>query len=215
VSTAYVEPTYSHPCSNSSESTWVGIGGDSASDPLGQDGTGDGYGDLEEHEAWFEIVPVGPVFAGQESEAEAFSSPLVTAAGHVVVARTDFSGHSYRFVVADVTTGMWSPVQVETYNAAIPVDEYFSGDSAEAIAERPGHWVNGNLQLLNLSDFGSIKFSQFSVNGGPIADYPFGTKDYVLDSPNGVLMAGPVPTPPTELLQLRSGRFIDYYEHCS
>lgn len=85
---------------------------------------------------------------------------LTTAAGHHFFASTRRITGGYQFFVEDVTTNSSQALNVM-------INDY-SGDSAEAIAERP---TMSNGQLANLSNFGTLSFTQSLANGNGINTY--------------------------------------------
>lgn len=146
----YNEPTFgSSRCTTNEESTWAGIGGNGSTDPLGQAGTAHNVAGLANHQAWWEVVPGVAMTAIN----------LTTAAGHHFFASTRRITGGYQFFVEDVTTNSSQVLNVMINN--------YSGDSAEAIAERPT--LNG--QPTNLSNFGTLTFTQSLANGNGINTY--------------------------------------------
>lgn len=141
----YIEPTYySSACSTNAEVTWAGLGGYNGSgDALGQDGTAHGVPGVGNHQAWWEIVPgynIVPVnFYGHN--------------GDLFDASTRWLGNGYRFYLYDYGSGTTDAFDVSSST--------YSGDSAEAIAERPT--INGSFS--NLSNFGTMTFSETQANG--------------------------------------------------
>ena len=115
----YDEPTFgSSRCSTNEESTWAGIGGAHLGDPLGQAGTAHNEPGLANHQAWWKVVPDVNTVAIN-----------LTTAGHSFFASTRRITGGYQFFVENVATNTTQAV-----NAMI---NHYSGDSAEAIAERP------------------------------------------------------------------------------
>jgi Peptidase A4 family len=142
----YLEPTYySSRCSTNAEVTWAGLGGNSSGDPLGQDGTGYGVPGLGAHQAWWYILPG---YSG--------AVPVPGLYGHsgiVFDASVRWLGDAYRFYMEDYYSDTTMAFDVSTSS--------YSGDSAEAIAERP----RINSKFSNLSNFGTLSFEQTEANG--------------------------------------------------
>jgi hypothetical protein len=153
----YIEPTYyGSVCSTNAEVTWAGLGGYYGSgDDLGQDGTGYGVPGMAAHQAWWEIVPgydIVPVnFFGHS--------------GYLFDASTRWLGDGYRFYLYDYESGTTDAFDVSSST--------YSGDSAEAIAERPT--INGSLS--DLSNFETLTFDATQANGIGFNEYsPTGTR---------------------------------------
>lgn len=171
--TWYVEPTYyGSACSTNAEVTWAGLGGYYGSgDGLGQDGTAHGVPGMGDHQAWWEIVPgynIIPVnFYGHS--------------GYLFDASTRWLGNGYRFYLYDYYSATTDAFDVSSGT--------YSGDSAEAIAERPT--INGSFA--NLSNFGTMTFSASQANGVGMNNYsPNGTRHglHMIDT-SGTDMADP------------------------
>lgn len=169
--TWYIEPTYySSVCSTNAEVTWAGLGGYSEDD-LGQDGTGSGVPGMADHQAWWEIYPdydIVPVdFFGHS--------------GYLFDASTRWLGNAYRFFLYDYESGTTDAFDVSSST--------YSGESAEAIAERPR--INGSPSYL--SNFGTLTFSAAQANNVGFDQYsPTGTRHgiHMIDA-NGNDMADP------------------------
>jgi hypothetical protein len=163
----YDEPTFgSSRCSTNEESTWAGIGGAHLGDPLGQAGTAHNEPGLANHQAWWEVVP----------DVNTVAINLTTAAGHHFFTSTRRITGGYQFFVEDVATNTTQAV-----NAMI---NHYSGDSAEAIAERP---TTSSGALADLSNFGTLTFLQSLANGNGINTYnPQGVRHGVHMTSNGL-----------------------------
>ncbi|MGH8302929.1 MAG: G1 family glutamic endopeptidase [Steroidobacteraceae bacterium] len=149
--TYYTEPTfYGSRCSSNSEVTWAGIGGYYGSgDDLGQDGTLHNIGGASDHQGWSEIVP------GQSIQPQnIFGHP-----GYQFDASTRRISGGYRFYMYDYYSR-----KTLAYDVGL---NHYSGDSAEAIAERP---TSGN-SLTNLSNFGTLTFQNTYANGSAINNF--------------------------------------------
>jgi hypothetical protein len=147
----YVEPSFGGSvCSTNAEVTWAGIGGYyGSSDDLGQNGTAHNVPGVGNHQAWWEIIPfysIVPInFYGH--------------AGYLFDASTRWLGNGYRFYFYDYYSGTTDALNVD--------DAAYSGDSAEAIAERP---KVGN-SFTNLSNFGTLEFQSTQANGVGLDQY--------------------------------------------
>ena len=147
----YVEPAfYGSVCSSNAEATWAGIGGYYGDgDGLGQDGTAHNVPGMANHEAWWEIVPgyniVAVNFRGHP--------------GYLFDASTRWLGNGYRFYFYDYYSRKTLAFDVSS--------SIYSGDSAEAIAERP--LINGSLS--NLSNFRTLTFRHAKANGNYFSRY--------------------------------------------
>ncbi len=163
----YYEPTFGGSrCTTNAEVTWSGIGGWSPSDPLGQDGTAHNVPYMANHQAWYEVYPLEGII------------PLSLTA----------SAADY---MTDYTSWYTSPdryggfVQDLTQNTIINwsqdvASNYYSGDSAEAIAERPT--INGGLA--NLSNFGTMTFIGANADGMTFDQFS-GSARHAVDMYNG------------------------------
>lgn len=171
----YWEPIYmGSACSTNSAVIWGGIGGYGATDPLGQDGTAYQVPGMSNHQAWYEVYPLVSIIP----------LPLVEGAGDYTGALTawEASSSEYAGYVADGTTGALVPWSITVSPS------YYSGDSADAIAERPT--VGGTLT--NLSNFGTMAWNASETNGVYFSAFPSGQRKLVdmVDS-GGTLMAQP------------------------
>jgi hypothetical protein len=184
----YDEPTFgSSRCSTNSETTWAGIGGFSSNSALGQDGTAHNVVGLANHQAWWEVLPGVAMTAIN----------LTTAAGHNFFASTRRITGGYQFFVEDEATGSSQALNVMINN--------YSGTSAEAIAERPN--IGG---LTNLSNFGTLTFTQSLANGNGINTYnPQGVR-------HGIHMINNAGSPLADPSAIGSGgSFTDTQVSCS
>lgn len=141
----FIQPTFgSSRCSTNAESTWAGIGGYyGSSDDLAQDGTAHNEPGIGDGQAWWEIVP-------------GYNAVPVNLYGHYPYqfdASVRWLGNAYRFYMYDYDSGTTVALDVGSST--------YSGDSAEAIAERPE--IGGSDS--NLSNFGTLVFTQTEANG--------------------------------------------------
>lgn len=146
----YNEPKfYPSVCSSSAETTWAGIGGwDNTA--LGQIGTSFGVPGIASHQAFWEVWPdvnMMPI-AGNTAEV-----------GYEMDAAVIRISNGYSFYIYNYYTGKTS-----AFNE--PINDY-SGDSAEAIAERPK--INNTLSYL--SNFQTMTFVNSQANGEGIDTY--------------------------------------------
>jgi hypothetical protein len=146
-----VTGTWTEPAADCSTTTrgstasafWVGLGGDSSgSDALEQAGT---EADCTttgaaHYTAWYELVPAASV-----------RIPLVVSAGDRVSATVNVRGTTVTVEVGDLTTGRRI---ARTLKMASP-----DLRSAEWIAEAPAAVTSAGTEVLPLTDFGSVAFS--------------------------------------------------------
>jgi hypothetical protein len=151
VSANWTQPSAKCPSGDQYSAFWVGLDGYS-SDSVEQTGSeADCDGRTAEYSAWYEMYPANPVYFNEPVEPGDSFSGSVTYNG----------GSSYTLVITDHTEG-WS----KTVNASL---SGAANSSAEAIVEAPCCKASG--EPLNLTDFGSVPFSDTTVDGSPISDY--------------------------------------------
>ncbi len=132
VDVGYYEPSFNnYTCSSDAEGTWAGIGDYNLSHDLGQDGTAHHVSGLANHQAWYEILPNGPVPLSPVGNANDF-----------MVAYVAHSSQGYSGFVQDVSNN-----EIQGWSAGGAYD----GDSAEAEAEKPAGYNA-------LSNFGTLSF---------------------------------------------------------
>jgi hypothetical protein len=141
----YIEPSFgSSRCSSNAEVTWAGLGGkNTTGDVIAQDGTAHNVPGVADHQAWWEIYPT-------------HSLVPVNLYGHYpyqVDASVRWLGNAYRFWLYDYESG--TTLQFDVSSSS------YTGDLAEAIAERPT--IGGTYS--NLSNFGTLDFVQTEANG--------------------------------------------------
>ncbi|MBO0768928.1 MAG: hypothetical protein J2O48_09625 [Solirubrobacterales bacterium] len=139
VTCATSQPTYG--------AFWVGLGGDSNSQALEQEGTQADCSSTGKasYFAWYELVPAGPV-----------KIPLAVRPGDKMWAKTSVSGDKVRVEIDNKTTHK-SYAKTLTMTSTKP-----DTSSAEWIAEAPSECLNGaagECRPLPLSDFGSLSFN--------------------------------------------------------
>jgi Peptidase A4 family len=133
-------------CGNAAASLWAGLGG-SFSDNLAQNGTviGTNLGGLQQHQAWFEILPQNAVGIN-----------LSATPGGRFKAETRWLGNgNFQFSFFNEATGQSSVLTVG--GGAAP----WSGTSADFIAERPE--VSG--AITPLTNFGAFNVHGATANG--------------------------------------------------
>lgn len=182
---AWIEPTgHTNTCGSGGEGTWVGLGGWNSGN-LAQDGTAIG-GPIYSHEAWWEILPAGPVALN-----------LYATAGQEFLAsttRTSVNGQAgYRFFLSNSYTGA-------TLNPFVASSRY-DGSSAEMITEKPGTY------LAKFDNF-TIELVQ-AVSGGTtknIETWPHFGVTLVDGGGNTMAYPGPIGS---------NGSWIEYYVRCN
>jgi hypothetical protein len=151
--------------------------------------TGFGVPGMGDHQAWWEIVPgysIMPV--------NFFGSPFFQ-----FDASTRWLGNAYRFYMHDSFTNTTLAFDVSS--------SAYSGDSAEAIAERPK--INNSLS--NLSNFGTLTFSQTEANDVFFNNYsPNGLRHgiHMVNDSNGHDLADPSTIG-------SNGQFTDTQHNCN
>lgn len=156
VSASWTEPTGHCSGGNQYSSFWVGLDGFN-SPTVEQTGSEvDCSGGAARYYSWYEMYPANPVN---------FSN-TVRPGDHFTGSVTYNGGGSYTLVLSDSTQG-WSHTVNATLNGA-------ANSSAEVIAEAPSS-VSG---VLPLADFGTVNFTNATVNGTAIGN----------DSPTEIIM---------------------------
>jgi hypothetical protein len=183
---AFYQPTgYATRCSSNDVSTWAGIGGTNAagSDSLGQDGTE--YVNTPQYLSFEEVVATdGTDISNQRLN-------LTPGSGDYVIAQVSWNpgNTTYGGWVQDVSTG----VITSTWQVGVNGANTFTGDSVEAIAERP---LN-NGSPTNLSNFKTMTFEAALANGSEITNYPRSSLRDVNMTRNGQRTGVPLATPST------------------
>jgi hypothetical protein len=194
----YVEPAAVRCQGGGEEGMWAGIGDfNSFVGQLGQDGTADLVPGLKHHQAWYQVLPLKP---GSSPHALNISIP----AGHHALASVswDNSSGTYRGWVEDTTTHEASPGWSKTTGST-----GYNGQSAEAIAERPG-----GVPLPKLANFGAVAFTHAWYNAGIHFNKP-GLDLWAIrltsdGTPSGTPLAKPGPIE-------AKGAFTDRWQNCS
>jgi hypothetical protein len=151
---------------NSSESTWVGTGGDLVNQELLQTGVTDQCVDgAQQDYPWWEMVPMKPNYSIPFSEFLVFPGDVVKAS----VYRSALTG-AWTTRLDNLTTG-WSGWMVTgegwgvardgaadfAYQGTAPQLTYPGATTAEWIVEAPTSAANGQIE--SLADYGSVTFS--------------------------------------------------------
>jgi Peptidase A4 family len=150
VSASWVQPT-AHCGSGATWSAfWVGIDG-YKSDTVEQTGSEADCNAGRKYSAWYEMYPANPVtFSNTVSPGDQFTASVTA------------SGDNFTLTISDITQG-WTHT----------IDKSLKGakkSSAEVIAEAPCCQDDGDI--LPLTDFGTVHFSDAMANGEPIGDSP-------------------------------------------
>jgi hypothetical protein len=157
----YYEPHYDDAtCSSAEAVIWGGVGGWDKGDPLAQEGTAHNVPNLADHQAWWEVDP--PNGSGRIAPLD-----YTTNVGDHIFDYTLYgypAAGDYDLSVDDITTG-----QDTTKYYQVPSYDY-SGDSVEAIMERPTSEPSGSLTAL--SNFGTMSFLASYANYDPFTGTP-------------------------------------------
>ena len=158
VSSSWVQPSVSCTGEDTYSSFWVGLDGDGTSS-VEQTGTeADCSGGSPQYSAWYEMYPAYPVTYGDNVSPGDSMSASVT---------TDGQG-DFTLTLTDNTEG-WTETQNQSSSSA-------QDGSAEVIAEAP--YSNG---VLPLSDFGTVNFTDSTVNGSALGGSSPDSIDLVSD----------------------------------
>jgi hypothetical protein len=159
VSSSWVQPTLKCTSKTTYSSYWVGLDGYSNS-ALEQTGTeADCIGGKAEYGAWWEVLPA----------AETAYSVTVKAGDSLSASVVHNSSGTFTMTLTDSTQG-WSKATTHAGSSG------FKDASAEVIAEATD--VGG--QIAQLSDFGTVNFSNSEANGTSLGSF----------SPTEIVMAG-------------------------
>ena len=166
-------------CSASTPATtaaafWVGLGGnDETSTALEQTGTeADCLADgTVRYSAWYELVPAASVKA-----------PLQISAGDRIAASVKVSGTSVKVRLENLTTGKSF---ARTLRMSAP-----DVSSAEWVAEAPSAVTSRGTQILPLTDFGTVRFTNASATStsghtGTISDTAWSATRIMLSGRSG------------------------------
>jgi hypothetical protein len=145
VSTSWTQPSVTCGGTDTFSSFWAGLDGD-GTPTVEQTGTeADCQDGTAVYSGWYEAFPNAPVFYNEPVQPGDAMSASVTANG----------GGSFALTLTD-TTQNWT----QTTNQTVANAEL---GSAEVIAEAPS-----SQTVLPLADFGTVNFSDVTVNGQPI-----------------------------------------------
>jgi hypothetical protein len=168
VSASWSEPTVTCTAAQTFSSFWVGLDGDGTS-TVEQTGTeADCANGAASYQGWFEMFPAAPVFFGATVRPGDAMSASVVANG----------GGSFTLTLSDATQG-WTKVTDQTSGTA-------QLGSAEIIAEAPS---DGNGDVLPLSDFGAVTFTNALIDADPIGS--LNTTEVTMESAGNAAEATP------------------------
>jgi hypothetical protein len=168
VSASWSEPAVSCSAAQTFSSFWVGLDGD-GTNSVEQTGTEADCADgAASYQGWYEMFPAAPVFFNEPVQPGDAMSASVVANG----------GGSFTLTLADATQG-WSKVTDQTSATA-------QLGSAEIIAEAPS---DGNGDVLPLSAFGSVAFTDALINADPIGT--LNTTEITMESAGNAAEATP------------------------
>lgn len=159
VSASWIQPTLTCTSKTTYSSFWVGLDGYSNS-ALEQTGTeADCIGGKATYGAWWEVLPA----------AESAYSVTVKAGDSLSASVAKNSSGTFTMTLTDSTQG-WTKTTTHAGSSG------YQDSSAEVIAEATQ--VNG--RIANLSNFGTVTFTNATANGTSLGSY----------SPNEIIMAG-------------------------
>ena len=145
VASSWTEPAVTCGATGTFSAFWVGLDGD-GTPTVEQTGTeADCTQGAASYQGWYEIFPAAPVFYANPVQPGDEMSASVTADG----------GGNFTLTLTDGTQGWTQTTQQTEPNAQL--------GSAEIIAEAPS-----NGTVLPLSDFGTVNFSDVTVDNAPI-----------------------------------------------
>jgi Peptidase A4 family len=149
VSASWSQPTVTCTATDTFSSFWVGLDGD-GTNSVEQTGTeADCSGGNAVYQGWFEMFPAAPVF---------YNNPV--APGDAMSASVVANGNgAFTLTLTDSTQG-WT----QTTNQTLATAQL---GSAEVIAEAPS---SGNGNVLPLSNFGSVNFTNATADNAPIGN---------------------------------------------
>jgi Peptidase A4 family len=166
VSSSWAEPTATCGGSETFSSFWVGLDG-AGTDTVEQTGTeADCANGAATYQGWFEMFPNAPVFYDNPVDPGDAMSASVVANG----------GGAFTLTLTDSTQG-WTKTTQQTSDTA-------QLGSAEIIAEAPS-----DGQVLPLSDFGTVDFTDALINNEAIGD--LNTTALTMESAENVAEATP------------------------
>jgi len=149
ISSSWVQPTAHCTSARTFSSFWVGLDGYSSKTVEQTGSEADCSGGSPRYFGWYEMFPAFPVN---------FANP-VHPGDHFTGSVTFNGGSSYTLVLKDTTAG-WSHTVHKSLKGA-------ANSSAEVIAEAPS---SDTGQILPLTNFGTIKFSNAAVDGSAMGN---------------------------------------------
>jgi hypothetical protein len=175
-------------------SIWTGLGGESMTSTLAQDGTFFGSTNGLNGEFWYEFVP------GSTTLLPKYASPGDTVESSV----TYDSGSLYSMNIFDMTSGVYYSMIVSEPAGFTP-----DGTIAEAIVERP---LINNSYFANLPFFGTVNFSDSEAQSGGVIHYLsyYPHQSQTMVASNGDTLADMIPG-----LIGPVGQFPENYVACS
>lgn len=166
VSTSWTQPAVTCAGTNTSSSFWSGLDGD-GTNTVEQTGTeADCANGAATYAGWWEMFPNAPVF---------YNNPVQPGDSMTASVKSDGNGN-FTLTLSDTSQGWSQSTQQANANAQL--------GSAEVIAEAPS-----NGTVLPLSNFGTVKFGNDTVNGAAIGNS--GAAPLTMVSQNGVTEATP------------------------
>jgi hypothetical protein len=147
VSTSWTQPTVTCTATNTFSSFWAGLDGD-GTNTVEQTGTeADCDNGTASYQGWWEMFPNAPVFYNNPvAPGDAMSASVVSD-----------GGGAFTLTLTDSTQGWTQTTQQTNANAQL--------GSAEVIAEAPSDGT-----VLPLSDFGTVTFSDATINNQPLGN---------------------------------------------
>jgi len=146
VSASWTEPAVTCSGGQTFAAFWAGLDGD-GTPTVEQTGTeADCTGATASYSGWYELFPNAPVF---------FDNPLQPG-DQLTASVVSDGGGAFTLTLTDATAGWQQSIQQSAPDAEL--------GSAEIIAEAPS---NGQ-QILPLSDFGTVNFTNVAINGQPL-----------------------------------------------
>jgi hypothetical protein len=150
VQSNWVEPAGTCKSGQQYSSFWVGLDGYNSSSVEQTGSEVDCNGSTPEYYSWYEMYPANPVNF----------SDTVAPGDHFTGSVTYTGNNNFQLTLSDTTQG-WSHTINQTLSNA-------ARSSAEVIAEAPCCTSSGGI--LPLADFGTVNFSDATVNGSPIGN---------------------------------------------
>ncbi|MCQ4083536.1 G1 family endopeptidase [Streptomyces sp. RB6PN25] len=173
VSTTFTQPSVNCSKGDGYSSFWVGLDGYS-SNSVEQTGTeADCSGGVAQYSAWYEMYPANPV---------TYSNRVRP--GDVIIETVSYASSTYTLTLKNTTEG-WTKTTTKRQSG-------LSRSSAEVIAEAP--WSGS---VLPLDDFGTVHFSNSTVNGSSLSS----------TNPVGINMVSDSGTPEATISSLSGGSF--------